>query len=94
MYIPKKIPKVLTVVHCEGQHLIESKLAAIPPILAAMDGISITTFKGDKGIYYEINDIIAWHEKEVQFLRNEEVRTEYLKLIESMKRRRDSLKQK
>jgi len=82
----KKQPKDLFA-RCEGMNFVRLDYSGISFLIACIDGLSTYHFEDSKYSYVKVDDVIAWHEKELDISNG---RSGSKKVIEHLK----NLKQK
>jgi hypothetical protein len=71
---------------------IDCRYSGIGSLIQMIDGMQWTVFKDTpKRCYFTVDQVIAWHEKELEFQPN---RKHSHKIIETMKRAKERLKDK
>lgn len=50
----------------EGRFYVTIKASGIHPMIPFIDGMRITTFPKCKKVYLRLDDVIAWHENEIE----------------------------
>jgi hypothetical protein len=62
----KRKPKTPFAVDDEGRKFVQVN-AIMHPMIPFVDGLTVTTWKGDGHVYLDLDEAIGWVEKEMQF---------------------------